>query len=42
MIINVKEQIWLPNENICNCHLIDISNLYKDTRVYNFKNYWCK
>ena len=28
VIIDLKEQIWLPNENICDCHLTHNRHYY--------------
>ena len=33
VIIDMKEQIWLPNKNISDCHVIGFSTLCKDTHA---------
>ena len=38
----MKEKIWLPNENIHDCHLTLSSIVYKYRSVYDFKGYWHK
>ena len=39
----MKEQIWLQNENICDCHfknLIGITTVYRYIYMYSFNSYW--